>query len=367
MKKFIILSVAVVILSGCVVQQRKQTTTLIPGAGIFKTGDKGEQWAVKGDLLATGGSAQKFGYANVTFMKFDPQDASTVYVGTENALYYSYSRGEGWLKTLANQGTINDIAIDPQDKCTLYAAVHNKIFKSIDCSRSWQLMHFSSLANQYFAAILVSQQDSDHIFVGASDGALIHSRNAGVAWDVLRYVDSPIYKFVPHPHEPSSFYMVNQRDSVLKTSDLGVTWKILADLPVHTPAGVVKVDERKNPILLGQLPGARTYMDMTFDTSQKDGILYASGYGLFRLIDGEYWQEIEILNKPQQARIFSIAIDGTTGKSLYFATTGAFYRSENGGLDWTVRALPASGMPKILKMAPDNPSELYLAFYAPAK
>ena len=362
-KPFIALLMLSVFLSGCglVNVQKRSAETTQPSAGIYKTFDRGDTWNQIGELYAVGGNRQMIQYGDITFMKFDDSDPNTLYFGTNNGLFYTYSRGAGWFKTLENKGVVNDITIDNQNRCVMYAAVHNQVFKTTDCARSWQLIHFSSLARQYYTAIRVSALNNSRIFLGTSDGTLLESTDAGFSWGVLSFLNTPITRFLDHPNIPGDFFVVTPQYGIQRTSD-GTTFTSLLELPVHNASGEPLRDSKDRIVQLQSFSGSKTYFDLKFDTSQNDGLIYANAYAIFRLINGEYWQEIEILNKPKQARIYSIAIDGTDGKTVYFGTDGAFYYSANGGVDWTVKKLPSSGIPKHILLAQDNFQELYIAF-----
>ncbi len=364
-----ILFIASLLLSGCISLKSSQNSQVpvLPAAGLFKTTTKGETWLQKGDLYTVGGVAQKIAYGDIMFIKVDPLDPNALYIGTDAGLYYSYNRGEGWFRTLEGKGLVNDIAVDPTDKCTIYAAINIYVYKTTDCARTWNAIHFSSLTGQFFTSILVSKADSNLIFLGASDGAMLYSKNAGVSWEVFKVFDSTIItRMMQHPKDPKSFYVMTPRYGIQETTDNGVTWKTLHDLPVRSADGTIMQLAPNTPTTLKDLPGALKFYDLQFDPSQSDGLIYASGYGIFRLINGEYWQEIQILSKPQAEIVYTVTLDAT-GTNLYFATNGAFYRSENGGKDWSVRKLPATGQPRFVVSEPDAAGELYIGFYSPPK
>lgn len=363
---FILLGISL-ILSGCstvTTKNNKAETQASLAGGLFYTQNAGDVWKQRNDLYSIG-AAKKIQYSTVTFLKFDPSDPRTLYLGTNNGVYYSYNDGEGWFQTKPGSGVVNDLAIDPHDKCILYAAVHDKIYKSEDCARSWTLVHFSSLKGQYFTSIYVSPSDTKNILLGSSNGTLVLSRNSGVSWEVVRYLESPITRFVPHPKDPTALYIVSQKFGIQVTRDNATTLTSLNELPVRKADGSYFPGKKDTSAQLKDLSQANTFYDLKFDESQQNGLIYASGYGIFRMLNEEYWQEIEILNKPKQTKIFSVALDGRDGKSLYFATTGAFYRSINAGKDWTVKQLPASGLPQFVTISPDKPEQLYVAIIAP--
>jgi hypothetical protein len=366
-KRLIIVLIASLTVSGCISlkSSSKPTTPAVPASGFFKTVTKGENWVQKGDLYTIGAPAKRITYGDITFIKNDPLDPNTLYLGADTGLYYSYNRGDGWFRTLESKGVVNDIAVDPTDKCTSYAAININIYKSTDCTRSWNLIHFSSLKGQFFTSIIVSKADSNLVFIGASDGTLLYSKNAGLSWEVFHVFDKTIItRMLAHPKDINTFYVITPRYGIQKTTDNGARWTSLHDLPVKASDGTAMLNTKKESVLLKSLNGSLQFNDLQFDPSQTDGLIYASGYGIFRLVNGEYWQEIEILSKPRQETIYTVALD-STGTTIYFATNGAFYRSENSGKDWTVRKLPATGKPRFLTSSPNVVGELYLGFYSP--
>ncbi len=344
MKKNITIFLAMIILlTGCIPspppppKTATQTSPLIPS--LFRTTSRGDVWAMKNDIYGVGGVSRKIQYANLNAMKYDPQDPNTIYIATDTGIYYTFNRGDGWFQTLSDKGIVNDIAIDPANKCVLYALVHDSIYKSTDCSRSWDRIHFTSTAGEYFTAILVSKADSRLVFVGTSTGLLLQSSNGGVSWEIKQPINSPIGILLPHPNKPQSFIMVTPNFGIQRTDDNAQTWISLNQKPVYAADGKPMVAGDQRPLTLNDLPGTTNYYDLKFDTSQKDGLIYASSYGIFRFINNDHWQEIKILSLQSQQRIFSVAVDGTNGNNIYFATTGAFYRSSNAGVDWTVKRL----------------------------
>lgn len=368
MKKIFAIACIALVLSGCGIvgtRQKEEAKPTLPASGLFKTVDAGETWSQKSALYILSAPTRTLAYSRITFFIFDPQDSNTIYLGTDRGIYYSYNRGEGWFHTVPGPGIVNSLAVDPYNKCTLYAAVHNAIYKSADCARTWDKIHFSSLTGEFFTTVLVSRSDSSRVWVGSSKGTLLESRNGGVSWQVNQYIqDSTITSFVQHPFDANVVYMVSPKLGIQRTAD-GATWVKLNELPVHNADGTPMLKKNGTTSLLRELSGANTYYDLKFDTSQAEGLLYASAYGIFRLINGEYWQEIEILNKPKQQKILTIAVDGATGQNIYFGTLGAFYRSENSGIDWSVRNLPATGQPQFMLLFPDNNKEVYVGFNAP--
>ena len=367
MKKLFLLAACGLLLVGCVRvtnSSKKQPVVVLPINGIFKTVDQGQTWFQRGNVYTLDGTKAVVPDLNVTAMVPDPSDANTVYLASDKGIYYTYNRGDGWNSTLATEGVVNSIAVDPNSRCVLYAAAHNKFFKSVDCARSWQKTHFTTLADEFYTAIYIPRANSNVIFLATSKGTLERSDDAGQSWQVQTFFRDAITGFIDNPSSSTIFYAVQHND-IQETTDAGATWTTLFSLPVHAADAATDIGKAAAGITLAEISGSRTIYDVKYDASQGDGLIYASGYGIFRLVNREYWQEIEVLNKPQEQAVYSIAIDGHTGTDLYFTTTGAFYRSANAGKEWSVRDLPATGVPKFLYLFPDRADELMAIFYSP--
>jgi hypothetical protein len=362
----ILLCVVSIAAAGCTSQKSQQPTSVIQKTpvieSLYRTSDSGDTWSERNALYVTGGTAKKVQYGTLNTAVFDPQDQNTIYLATDVGIYYTYNRGEGRFLTLTGKGIINDVVVDPSNKCTIYALAHDSIFKSTDCSRTWNRIHFTSTANEYFTAILISKSDPRLIFVGTSTGLLLRSTNAGTTWDLFQAINSPITLFLPHPTNPQSFIMVTPMFGIQRTDTNGATWVTLNDLPVYASDGTPMTTGEQNIKSLKDLSGTSAFYDLTFDASQKDGLIYASSYGIFRLINNDHWQELTILSKPSTQVINAVAMDTTNGQTIYFATPGAFYRSFDGGATWSVRTLPSGAIPKYLMLPADNIKEVIIGF-----
>lgn len=365
-KKYILLSfIAVIFLAGCgsVRLNNKQPKPSAPTSGVFYSDDGGTSWKSSADLY-TLGAPKKIAYSFVYSFSADPQDPRALYLATDKGIYYTYDGGTGWFATLTGKGPVNDVAVMPGDPCTIYAVVRNEVYKSINCSRSWERKHFSSLKNEFFGALHISHSNTRQIFVASSRGALLESLNGGDSWEVKQYTESPYKRFLPHPNNNDAFFAVDEKGAILATEDNGVSWSILNELPAQSFDGNSLLTKKGEPATLRGLAKTNLFLDIKFDESQTEGLIHSSEYGIFRLINGEYWQEIEILNKPRAQPVYSVAIDTDTGQTIYFATAKGFYRSTTAGKDWSVTDLPATGKPKFVIISSDSTKRVFISFEA---
>jgi photosystem II stability/assembly factor-like uncharacterized protein len=75
---------------------------VIPGAGIFKTGDGGQPWT---QLQPT------TGFAYVYSIAISPTRPGNIYAGTDSGLWYSSDAGATWTNTLPLAGGCFSVAV----------------------------------------------------------------------------------------------------------------------------------------------------------------------------------------------------------------------------------------------------------------
>ena len=109
---------------------------------------------------------------------------------------------------------------------------------------------------------------------------------------------------------------------------------------------------------------AGVYSVLNTDKSAKDGIVYANKLGIFRLTSPEdgRWQFLDLLTPQATDRIFSATVNPQDSKDIIYGTTNALYRSNDGGINWSIKKLPTNHAAKVLEFSPDN-KFLYLGAY----
>jgi len=105
--------------------------------GIFKSVDKGENWANVSQIYTVGGLKRDFKEAGILSVALDPQDRAALYAGSfANGLFYSYTSGAAWQQPeQIRGGAVRAVAVDPKNKCAVYIVIGNMIYQSTDCNR----------------------------------------------------------------------------------------------------------------------------------------------------------------------------------------------------------------------------------------
>jgi photosystem II stability/assembly factor-like uncharacterized protein len=311
--------------------------------GIFRSADRGANWVQKGAVLSIAGGRTMAG-TNVLTVVADPQNPSTIYIGTaENGLFYSIDGGETWAQPGAIAGArIPSIAPDPKNTCTLYAVTANQVIKTTDCARSWGETFRDSRADVVLTSIAIDHFNASVIYVTTSRGDLLKSSDAGSSWIPANVFPSAAQKVIVDPFDSRALYVGTKSSGVWKSTDGGSKWvDVSADL--------------------AQFDGAKDFYDLVPDRARKDGLMIVSRFGLVRTVDAAaHWEKVALLTPPGQARIYSFASNPQNGLEMYYATATIFYASVNGGVNWTTKRLPTSRAGSAMLVNAKDPAIIYL-------
>ncbi len=317
------LFVSILVLSGCTINLGFDKKTSLD-AGFFASYDKGEKWLQKSELLSVGGNRSFFKSAQAVFLKIDPKDPKTLYMGTiQNGLFYSYDKGNGWQRTLVGKGIIRDIAIDPKFNCTLYVAAGSNLYKSIDCSRRWWLIHIEG--GGIINSVAIDYSNNNKIYIGLNDGRILKSENSGVEWKTIAPIEKikTIKKILINPKDSQKIYVATDR-GIFKSENEGYEWKNISEN--------IKDPNAKDKDTIAK--GAHTYKDIVFDSTKDDAVFYANAYGLFYSEDGgNSWENIKLITKINTP-IYSIAVNPKNSSEIYYSTSKLFYKSIDFGRTW---------------------------------
>ncbi|MFH1255576.1 MAG: YCF48-related protein [bacterium] len=347
LKIALLLPLVALALSGCSLSLNSDSgSSGISDGGIFKSTNKGGSWAQK-VLILTVGAKKSFSGIDIISLAMDPSDNKAVYAGSlENGLFYSYDGGESW-QIASNLGklTVNNIAVDPADKCVIYATASNKVFKSEDCCRTWSQVYFDNDIKAAISSLAIDQKAGNNIFIGTSNGDVIKSSDKGASWRALDRFDSQIEKIIISPANSKIMFAGTAAKGVFRSVDGGAQWESLKDK-------------------LEYFDGSARFRDLVVvkPESERETILLATNYGLLKSTDnGNAWSKIELLTAEEEAKIYSIAVNADNANEIYYATGTAFYRSLDGGKNWTSKKLPANRSGFRLLIDSQDPAIVYLA------
>lgn len=312
--------------------------------GVFKSINKGEQWQQK-VAVPTPSGVGNFGGANITALAVDPQDHLAIYAGTrESGMLYSFDGGESWQKSADKDvatGFVATVTVDPRNKCIIFVAVGNRILRSIDCNRTFEPIYNESAPFTYISALTSHPTNSLILFAGTSKGAIMKSIDGGNTWSIHANLRNRIIDLIVDTSASSSVYASIEGRGVWKSTDEGRSFKDMSE-------GMKQIKDGKD------------VRRLIADRATPGALILASKNKVSRSTDGAVsWTVLPILS-PETVEIFSLAVNPKNSKELYYGTATTFYRSSDGGANWSADKLPSNRQSSVLLADPENPSLIYL-------
>lgn len=345
--KIIGLAALLVLVSGCSISFGNDGNDPNDG-GVYVSGDKGDVWNQKVGVLTASGKTQRIAALAVEDLAMDPNDHEALYLGSRgNGLFYTYDIREGWHKVDGGvpKTTVDAVTVDPKSKCIIYASAKNAIYKSTDCSRTWSAIYFDNKKDTTINSIAIDHYDTSNIYIGTSRGDVLKSLDGGVSWQRTfgdKSNDSAIDEINISPHDSRIILAATREDGILKTTDAGGEWVYLEE----------QMEEFNN---------SKRVRDINQCESEKGLVFAATSYGLLRSPDyGETWKRLELITPEKEAVINAVTINPDNCSHIYYVTNNTFYRSLDGGENWSTIDLPGSRPGKELLIDFKNPSILYL-------
>jgi photosystem II stability/assembly factor-like uncharacterized protein len=226
-------------------------------------------------------------------------------------------------------GRVTAIAIDPQNPALVYlGAAQGGLWRSTDAGQDWQAMTDNE-PTQATGAIAIDPTNSKIIYIGTGEGSL----------------------------SGDSFYGMG----ILKSTDGGITWKNFA---AQTFVGVsfsqLIIDPKNPNTLYGAITSGRAGRRIYNPQPATNGI-YKSTDG------GQSWANIlQVGTMPLDSSATDLAMDPTNSSVLYAAIIAqGIYKTTDGGVTWTKLGggLPTTNFLRpSIAISKTNPSVLYSAF-----
>ncbi|MEA3464108.1 MAG: hypothetical protein U9R14_03475 [Patescibacteria group bacterium] len=345
-KSFITLIIIIftaIIISGCSVSFKTKDGGGYNG-GVYKTVNKGNTWRQKALIPTISGKPKNIGGLNVNSMAMDPSDNHAIYFGShDNGLFYAYDGADNWqVADKLGKITIKAVAVDPGSKCIIYTASVNKVHKSTDCNRTWSQVYYDNNVNVTVNTIAIDYYDSANLYIGTSRGEVIKSSDRGVSWQTIQRLEDDVKKIVISPYDSRVVFAATAKKGIYRSTDSGKTWADLSE----------KLKEFKDSM---------KFRDLTATDAEAGVVVLATDYGLLRSFNnGETWTKIELITPEKKATINAVAVSPNNSKEIYYVTNTTFYRSIDGGENWTTKKLPTARAGWKLLIDPKDTNIIYL-------
>jgi photosystem II stability/assembly factor-like uncharacterized protein len=279
-----------------------------PDSGVWESTDGGDHWRV---LDETRGS-------RIESLAISPAHAEVIAAGTSKGVFLTADAGATWQRisseTDVEMQDITALAFDPADTQTLYAGTPHLPWKTTDGGASWHSVSTGLVDDSDIFSIRVDPSRPQLVFASACSG-IYRSDNAGQAWVKLHGIPGTHRRTHIISEDPlnSDTIYAGTTLGLFKSPDGGKTWRHLSFEQVNW-----MVFDPANP---------RTLYLATEDA----GVLKSTDSGeTFRPVNAGFANH----------RLSQITSDG---KRLYASSTyeglyGGVFVSNDGGLEWSLRA-----------------------------
>lgn len=327
--------------------------TNLGSAGLFVTGDKGETWESMASLPTPEG-VQSIAGVSVYRLYEDPQDVDAIYWASRKfGLFYSYDSGTSWIQSAEplNKGFVYSIAVHPRNKCILFATNGSRLYKSVDCSRTWDEVHREQRSGARISSLAFHGSEPYELFMTKANGDVLLSSDQGVSWAIASRVGAKIVHIHADDQSSDTLYLTTQRDGLFRSVDRGRTWTDISEG-------------------LREYPSSLEYRRFYVDPATDGHLYWVSTYGILESSDsGDTWEPLKLITSPGSADIYGFTINPDQPEEIYYTATingrSIFYWSADGGVNWQTESLPSGQIPTVLRIHPEDRSQVYVGFTIP--
>ncbi len=344
---FLLFLAAIFILTtaqSCIRIRKKNEVPVTTDGGLYVTSNQGDSWDTLNDVLSVAGGVN-LNTADIEDIIFDPNDVDTMYVLTSaQGAFLSLNKGKSWMLIESLGSKVTNLVVHPTDPCTVYASSGNRLLKSTDCLRNFDEVFHTELAARPIGAIAIDPKNHNKIYA-STFSQLFQSNDAGNSWNSNGFFGSQITEILTRTVFGTGLvYLVTTEDSIWKSENSGGDWENMEE----------NLTKFKAPV-------KEEIQFFSFDESGENALIVQGGHRFFRSFNGGAdWSRVALISSP--STIHSIAVDPRDAKKIFYTTSNTFYQSLDGGVNWTTKDIPIG--PRIAKKLifdTINPTILYLA------
>lgn len=322
--------------------------------GLFGFDPATDQWSAIGGGLPEG--------AEVRFISVRPDNPKIIYAGTQEGPYVSADGGESWRAlplpagTSAEEQVVWSICLDPNDAETIYVGTQGTaVFRSRNGGTDWQRLNIEAPEGTVVAnfpmrviRIAVAKHDSNHILVAFEIGGLVRSLDGGETWENCNKVllemtederlksaivsDNEIegmmdsHALAVSPGHPDTVWLAN-RMGLFRSDDAGADWH-------EQGIGRFSPLTYARDVIVSGHDGERMYAALSVAALSDEGSLYRSDDF------GETWSRFDS-NCSIESTLMVVSEGAASPDRVYCAARrGQVFGTEDGGASWQSYQLP---------------------------
>ena len=357
------------------------------GGGVFRSNNRGEYWHEKNAGL---------GDKNILSFAINPVHNDTVYVGTENGIFFSADSGNTWKSTGLPNCQVNSIAIDPENTNIVYAATgklygsggsKKGLWRSTNAGISWPpipvTLEHQNVPVEVFTVLINNETGANKkIYVGTSNGIWIST--TGIDWPDDSHdndlMTERVYSLAFDPAKPYHIYAGTGR-GVCYSTDYGDYWhhneyqlkdKCIKCLSVDAQniyAGTKNYGIFRKETSIYKKEWKQTDMleseiySIQIDPSKTDILYCSTPNDVYKSYDK--WSNFhKIINGMTSPQITKLLINPSNPERFIAGTTNGGFLSIDGGWSWNqISSLPSK---KILSLVihPDRHNKIYAGIHS---
>lgn len=346
LNKALLIGVSVFLLSGC-------TSPFDSGrsdaGSVWKSQDSGVRFEPKIKIDET----QAITSSDVLSFAMHPADQETIYVGTlENGIFKTTDGAETWRHLEFPPIKVYGLAIDPGNGERIFATgVYEnigKIYRSDDGGGHWKETYTEPGPDTVVTALALNPDKPALMMAGTSTGVVIQSGDGGATWKNILLARGPVTKAFFEKGLPGMRVLLVFNEGTMVSQDGGGEWQD------NTEGAQPYASGRKETVWPEDL------FTLTQDP-QNTALLYGGGSnGLFRSADrGQTWSEVNIIESSKKFPIRAIAVNPQNANEIVYGSGAAFYKSNDGGTQWSATDLKIGRGMSTLAYDPLRPQILY--------
>ncbi|MFH1508965.1 MAG: hypothetical protein ABIE68_02265 [bacterium] len=345
---FLVFTVASAQLPGCGSSSKETPDT----GGIFVTTNKGESWQPIGFMTTGEAIASK----SINYLKQDPANGDTIFAGINGqGMIKSVDSGNTWENTSLTAGTIKSISFDTkQSAITGQSAIvyaggefseRGKIFKSIDNGETFTEIFSDANTDTYISFLEVDSYENSRVFALISSGVFMVSNDYGNSWDFKYTFDDQVNYFAISPLDSRIMYAVEDKKGFYFSNDGGSSWEDLTES--------INDSFEDTKILSNVYAIAKDFKSVDrIHILTEDGFYTSNN-------NGNNWQSTGPINLPERVKHGVVRINPNNRNEIFLGLNNSFYRSTDGGSNWSVYQLNDSIVYDIL-IDQDDTNSVYL-------